>query len=125
MSVRVGLVGLTLAVAACQGTPALTVSCNTALTAGTLVAEGASLVLEVAPGDTNVVTWPDGVRVASIDGMLSLVGFFGQVIARAGDYIEIGGGVGTDGMFHGCGDIKVISPGPDMSDDSAMVSPAT
>lgn len=106
--VALGL-ALTLTAVACQGTPALIVSCPTALAAGTLVGSGDGLVLEVAPGDTNVVTWPDGIRVDRVDGALSLVGFFGQVIAHEGDYVEMGGGVGADGVFHGCGEIKVVS----------------
>jgi hypothetical protein len=42
-----------------------------------------------------------------VDGVMSLIGFFGQTIAREGDYIEMGGGETGDDVFHGCGEIKV------------------
>ena len=87
----------------CQGTPTFGgVSCAAALAEGVLEADGDELLL----GGERVV-WPDGVRVARANDGLVLVGFFGQVIAREGDQISMGGGFQGDGLFHGCGDIRV------------------
>lgn len=37
-----------------------------------------------------------------------MLGFFGQVIAREGDWIEMGGGYAAgDAFFTGCGEISV------------------
>jgi hypothetical protein len=41
-----------------------------------------------------------------------LVGFFGQTVAREGDFIEMGGGYSAgDAFFQGCGEIKVTGSG--------------
>ena len=74
---------------------------------GTLVADGDGLAVETSTDNTVMVHWPDGVHAGRVDGVMSLIGFFGQTIAREGDYIEMGGGSGLDGVFQGCGEIKV------------------
>ena len=101
------LISAALTGAGCQGTPSLSVSCPLALISGTLVVDGEGLALETSPGQIATVTWPDGVHAGRVDGVMSLIGFFGQTIAREGDYIEMGGGETGDDVFHGCGEIKV------------------
>jgi hypothetical protein len=101
------LMAATLGATGCQGTPTILTSCPLALVQGTLVASGENLEIDVPGGSTQLVHWPDGVSVGRSDGTLALIGFFGQVIAREGDYIEMGGGEGADGVFKGCGEIRV------------------
>lgn len=81
--------------------------CPTALASGTLAANGEELVLEDDTGAQHPVVWPDGYR-ARLDGdVLVLVDRFGTVKARQGDHVDMGGGVSTDDLFHGCGDVTV------------------
>lgn len=90
------------ALVGCQGDPfAGEISCPAALIEGVLVAQGNELTLG---GER--VGWPEGVRVARVNGTLALTGFLGQVIAREGDHISMGGGYQGD-MFQGCGEIRV------------------
>lgn len=97
---------LVLVLVGCQGRPTLeAVACPAALIEGVLVGQGEELLL----GEERVV-WPDGVRVWRVGESLALVGFFGQVIAREGDHISMGGGYHPDDdLFHGCGEIRVAS----------------
>ncbi len=59
-------------------------------------------------GATEVVVWPDGYGVRPDSDALVLTNRFGFAMAREGDRIEMGGGVGGDDLFHGCGDIVVV-----------------
>jgi hypothetical protein len=77
------------------------------LASGVVVASGSDLVLQDATGATHSVVWPDGYGVRRDGDMLILTDRFGTVKARVGDRIEMGGGVGTDDRFHGCGDVFV------------------
>ena len=85
-------------------------SCPTALARGVLVADGSDLRLQDPSGGTNVVRWPEGYRVSSEGDRLVLRDFLGFVKAREGDLIEMGGGVGPDGVFAGCGGVVVVQP---------------
>jgi hypothetical protein len=83
-------------------------ACPLALADGVLVREGDALVLQGTNGDTEVVHWPSGYRVRDDGGTLVLVDWLGGVKAREGDRIQVGGGVGTDEVFRGCGDVLVV-----------------
>jgi hypothetical protein len=98
---------LTLSSAACQGTPFLgPQECPMALLEGTLVEEPAgTLAVDTTWGETVAVRWPDGVTVAQTEGGPVLVGFFGQTIAREGEFVSVGGGE-FDGAFQVCGEIR-------------------
>jgi hypothetical protein len=95
------LVGLPATTAGC------TTSCPTALAEGVLVREGGALVLGDQDGNTQTVVWPSGYGVREDDGILLLVDWIGNVKAREGDRVRAGGGVGTDGLFHACGEVTV------------------
>jgi len=56
------------------------------------VDDAGTLAIETAPGHAQRVVWPDGVTVAETGSGLALIGFFGQTIAREGDFIQMGGG---------------------------------
>lgn len=57
------------------------------------------------------VIWPPGYSSRPDGETLVLVDRFGSVKARQGDIIGMGGGEGADGVFQGCGDVRVIRPG--------------
>ena len=106
------LVATMLAAVGCQGRPTLGQGCPTGLITGTLVEDEGTLSIEVSPGRTQQVLWPDGVTVSQAESGLALIGFFGQVIARQGDVIEMGGGYTTgDALFISCGEIKLTAQG--------------
>jgi hypothetical protein len=86
------------------------VSCPTALADGVLVSDGKTLVLQAPTGETSPIAWPAGYRVEQRGGKLAVVDFLGNVKAREGDHIQVGGGVGTDNVFHACGEIVVVPP---------------
>ena len=83
-------------------------ACATALAEGYLAAEGGALVLQSATGDKVAIAWPSGYTVRGEGDALVLVDPNGVIQARPGDYVHVGGGVGNDGVFHGCGDITVV-----------------
>jgi hypothetical protein len=74
------------------------------------VADGGTLVVVTPLGGPQVVRWPDGVTVAQTEAGLALVGFFGQTIAREGDFVSMGGGE-FGGAFQACGEISVTPQG--------------
>ena len=86
---RVGLAFILLvagvAIAACD------VACSTALAAGTLTADGETLVLADASGAA-CRELARQCRCSRDGRRLVLADFFGNVVAREGDYIEMGGG---------------------------------
>jgi hypothetical protein len=97
------LVGLSATTAGCE------TSCPTALAEGVLVRGGDALLLRDGNGFRQTVVWPSGYGVREDNGILVLVDWIGNVKAREGDRIRAGGGVGTDGLFHACGDVTVAS----------------
>jgi hypothetical protein len=101
------LLAAVLLVTAAAGSAGCTLSCPAALATGVLTASGAELVLAGETGDTQVVAWPDGYGVRQDGDRLVLTNRFGFVMAREGDRIDMGGGVGADDVFQGCGDIVV------------------
>jgi hypothetical protein len=85
-------------------------ACPTALAEGVLVADGDTLALRTATGETNHIVWPAGYGVREDSGQRVLVDWLGSIKAREGDHVRAGGGVGTDDRFHACGDIDVDPP---------------
>ena len=96
-----------LLVAVSGASAGCTMGCPTALAFGTVAASGEDLVLEDDTGAQHPVVWPDGYSVRRDGDALVLTDRFGTVKARPGEHIEMGGGVGTDDLFHGCGDVVV------------------
>ena len=95
------------------GTAGCALGCNTALATGVVAASGSDLVLTDETGVAHPVAWPDGYGVRRDGDALVLIDRFGTVRARLGDRVEMGGGVGTDDRFHGCGDVVVrAAPSP-------------
>jgi len=92
------------------GTAGCALGCPTALAFGTVAARGSDLVLQDESGAAEPVVWPDGYRVRRDGEALVLTDRFGTVTARVGERIEMGGGVGADNRFHGCGDVVVVMP---------------
>ena len=86
--------------------PAGNNSCMAALLIGTLVIDP-RWGLAVAPGDAPVmkVVWPNGYVGRHLDGVTELLDGRGHVVARAGDQIEVGGGIGAadDPTWFACG----------------------
>ena len=101
-----------LVVAVAGSSAACTLSCPTALATGTIAASGSDLVLLDETGAPERFVWPDGYGVRRDGNALVLTDRFGTVKARVGDRIQVGGGVGTDDRFHGCGDVVVVGPSP-------------
>jgi hypothetical protein len=104
------LVAAILLVALSGTSASCSVGCPTALASGVLTASGTDLLLTDDTGAPMDVVWPDGYSVRRDGDALALVNRFGFVMAREGDRIDMGGGVGTDDRFHGCNDIVVRAP---------------
>ena len=86
--------------------PAGNNACMAALLTGTLVID-ARWGLAVAPADAPVmkVVWPNGYVGRHLDGVTELLDGHGRVVARAGDRVEVGGGIGAadDPTWFACG----------------------
>jgi hypothetical protein len=104
------LVAAILLVALGAASASCSASCPTALVSGVLTASGTDLLLTDDTGAPIDVVWPDGYSVRRDGDALALVNRFGFVMAREDDRIDMGGGVGTDDLFHGCNDIVVRAP---------------
>jgi hypothetical protein len=109
---KVFMMAAMLAVSAVGSVAGCEMACPTALAEGVLVADGQNLVLRATTGETNAIVWPSGYSVRQESGRLALTDRFGTVKARDGDRIGVGGGIGVDNVFHGCGDVWVESPSP-------------
>lgn len=81
--------------------------CQTGLQDGVLVAGGTGLSVRASDGVTSTIVWPPGYLIRN-DGTWVLVDPSGSVKAREGDHIQVAGGLGTDGIWHACGDITVV-----------------
>jgi hypothetical protein len=85
-------------------------ACDAALVAGWLVSSRESGLALQQPGEPNLpVTWPFGYRTGSFVGGLELQDENGRVLAREGEFVEVGGGLGGDGSFIACaGTVRVV-----------------
>ena len=105
MALAIGALLLSPSVAGCT-------SCPTALAVGTLVEDANELILAGPGGGPPVhLVWPNGYSIRRDQGVLVVADLLGFVRARAGDYVELGGGGTLSGGFQVCGDFKV-NPSP-------------
>jgi hypothetical protein len=90
--------------------PAPQEACDAALLSGRLVSSRESGLAIQVPGEPNLeVTWPFGYRAGGFAGSLELQDETGRVVAREGDVVQMGGGMGGDGSFFACaGTIHVV-----------------
>ena len=87
--------------------------CDAALTGGRLVSSRESGLALQSPGQANLeVTWPFGYRTGGFVGSLELQDETGRVLAREGDFIEVGGGMGGDGRWVACAGTVRVVPAP-------------
>jgi hypothetical protein len=103
---------LALAVASCASSSPLAISsrslapgevCAMALLGGSLARQSES-GLGLARGDGQVlaVWWPGGWTAKTDGASAALLDPSGKTIARVGDAVSIGGGIGSDGWVHAC-----------------------
>ena len=85
-------------------------ACDAALTGGRLVSSRESGLAIQPPGQpTLAVTWPFGYKAGGFVGSLELQDETGRVLAREGDVIEVGGGLGGDGSWIACaGTVRLV-----------------
>ena len=93
--------------------PAPISACMDALATGTLVPSNATgLGIKAGDGTTIDVEWPFEYTARRETVGLLLVDSIGQIVAREGQLIQMGGGFGADNLFHACpGSISVV-PAP-------------
>ena len=85
-------------------------ACMDALMGGTIVRTPASgLGLQSAGAPVTAVEWPFGYTAAEANGRVSLLDETGKVVAREGDEITIGGGMGNL-VWYACGPVTVTKP---------------
>lgn len=83
------------------------VGCPPALLSGQLVAKDGELAVATGPGDIRLVKWPFEYSVSTDDGTLVLTRLLGGVVAREGDFVDLGGGMIDDERFAVCGQVDV------------------
>ena len=81
-----------------------------ALATGTLTSSNLSgLAIKANDGTIVEVEWPFEYTARREAQGLTLVDSVGQIVAREGQRIQMGGGTGADGVFHACpGSISVV-----------------
>jgi hypothetical protein len=88
-------------------------SCPTALLDAVLASNGDSLGTVGGDGVWRPIRVREGLFGYGIrrdpDGFV-ITDFLGGVVAREGDRIQAGGGVGGDGVSYVCNDVRVVSP---------------
>ena len=89
-------------------------ACRLALMSGRLVLhEEAGLAVQGSPPSTaEVVVWPKGFAAADAHGVRFLLDDMGRRIARVGDQVQAGGGLGAGDRFHVCGEVTVTDEPP-------------
>lgn len=85
-------------------------ACMDALAQGTLVPDPRSgLALATSSGERMAVMWPFGFSAHLVDTDIVLVDESGELVAREGDVIQMGGGSGANGLFYACAEgIQVV-----------------
>jgi hypothetical protein len=113
---EVAAVVVAIAIAACnqlvlRTAPAPEAACDAAVMTGHLVSSRETgLALRPAGGANVPVTWPFGYSAGGFVGSLELRDETDQVLAREGDFVQVGGGMGADGSFVVCaGTVSVIA----------------
>ncbi len=93
--------------------PAPISACMDALATGVLVSSNLSgLAIKADESAIQEVEWPFEYTARRETTGLVLLDSVGQVVAREGQLIQMGGGTGADGVFHACpGSISVV-PAP-------------
>ena len=95
-----------------QPPPGPNMGCMDALASGRLDVDPRSgLGLRQPDGSGMSVAWPFGYTAWLIDGVPTLVDEHGQAIARAGNQVAVGGGMGHDNFWYTCaGQLTVTAP---------------
>jgi hypothetical protein len=95
--------------------PAAVDACDQALMGGVLVASSESgLAVRPTAGNREIVEvlWPFGYSaVTGLEGAITLRDASGKDIAREGETILMGGGLGADGVWAACAGTVVSAPG--------------
>jgi hypothetical protein len=86
-------------------------ACMDALLTGRLVAdEEAGVAIQAADGTTIVVVWPHGWVAVDQDNTRAVANDQGDVVARVGDQVAIGGGLGAGDRWYTCGEVTPAVP---------------
>ncbi len=110
----VSLAAVALLVAGCAAqlrtAPAAVDVCDDALVSGRLVTSAQSgLALVDSTGHVTEVLWPFGYAARRGVSGVELVDDEGGVIAREGDFVEMGGGLGANDVWGACrGTVTVV-----------------
>jgi hypothetical protein len=85
--------------------------CDDALASGRLVTSRQSGLALVPPeGAATLVIWPFGYGSRGFVGSIELVDEKGTTVAREGQFVQVGGGLGVDGFFVACaGSVQVVA----------------
>ena len=108
------LAAVALLVSACavqlRTAPAPIDACDLALTSGRIVTSAQSGLALVDPtGHTTEVLWPFGYSARRGVSGIELVDDQGAVVAREGDFVEIGGSLGANDFWTACpGSVTVV-----------------
>lgn len=88
-------------------------ACDAALLEGSLVADDAGgFLVAHESGAVTAVSWPEGYEVQVLDGARVLLDPSGNVVAREGDVVSLGGGMNADDTaFVVCGPFTVTPAG--------------
>lgn len=111
--IAIGLLAMaTLAACSAQlrTAPAPVEACEDALISGRLVADARTgLAISDSTGKVTPVLWPFGYSARSGLSGLELVDDRGAIVAREGDFVEMGGGLGANETWGACpGSVTVI-----------------
>ena len=92
--------------------PAAAQACDEALATGKLVKSAQSGLAIAGPtGAVTEVLWPYGYSARTEGGRVALLDQTGTVVAREGDTISMGGGLGANNTWAACaGTISVVPP---------------
>jgi hypothetical protein len=81
--------------------------CPTALLEGELMEQSGELVIVSTDGRVEHIIWPFGYDVRAVGESLVLADLLGNVKARPGDTVRLGGGESESGTFKVCGQLDV------------------
>ena len=114
MRTIINLAAVALLVAGCavqlRTAPAPVDACDDALIGGRLVTSAQSgLAVVDSTGHVTEVLWPFGYTARRGVSGLELVDEKGAVVAREGDFVEMGGGLGANDVWGACpGSVTVV-----------------